>query len=124
MGIQSIIAFTILLFIDYRILSKFWYLIQQIIGCNRRNSNRFGNNTVSALVPTAANIQIASHEDDDVAEEAARIKTRSYHELMETDVLVLNQVEKVYGGAFHAVDQLSLGVKKSECFGLLGVNGA
>jgi ABC-type multidrug transport system ATPase subunit len=29
-----------------------------------------------------------------------------------------------YYGSFLAVDRLSIGIKKAECFGLLGVNGA
>lgn len=63
-------------------------------------------------------------DDDDVAAESERIKNSSPNELMATDVMVLNDVEKVYHGSFHAVDQISVGVKHGECFGLLGVNGA
>jgi ABC-type glutathione transport system ATPase component len=122
MGIQSIVSFTILLFIDYRIISKIWYFI----GFSGQNFNNLGNNTVSTIVPIVDNVQIPNivHEDEDVTEEAERIKAISNHEIVGTDVLVLNQVEKIYHGAFHAVDQISLGVKQGECFGLLGVNGA
>ena len=37
--------------------------------------------------------------------------------------LVLMQLEKWYGN-FLAVDKLTVGVPRGECFGLLGVNGA
>ena len=39
------------------------------------------------------------------------------------DRVVLLELTKFYG-RFHAVRGLSLGVKRGECFGLLGVNGA
>jgi ATP-binding cassette subfamily A (ABC1) protein 3 len=88
--------------------------------------NQSENNTISSIVPIRDTLQIPNitNEDDDVKEEAERIRSSPDHVLMETDVLVLNQVEKVYHGAFHAVDQISVGVKQRECFGLLGVNGA
>jgi ABC-type glutathione transport system ATPase component len=122
MVIQSFVSFTILLFIDYRIISKFWYFI----GCSGRTYNYLPNNSISTIVPIVDNIQFPNiaHEDEDVAEEAERIKAVCNHEIVGTDILVLNQVEKIYHGAFHAVDQISLGVKQGECFGLLGVNGA
>lgn len=117
MAIQSAISFTMLLFIDYRVLSKLWYTI--------RGNRRVYNLPDSTIIPMTDNqISNIHHEDDDVIAEAQRLQSSSDRELMETDVLVLNQVEKVYHGMFHAVDQLSVGVKQSECFGLLGVNGA
>ncbi|CAF0870807.1 unnamed protein product [Adineta steineri] len=125
MILQSVVSFTILLLIDYRILPKMWYFISRCCRFSSvsNNTEHIPNHTVSGLVITTDNMQVA-HEDEDVKEEAERIQNTHYNELMLTDVLVLNQVEKVYNGVFHAVDQLSVGVKKSECFGLLGVNGA
>ncbi len=126
MGIQSLISFTLLLLIDYRILSEVWYFIGSIGQPNNRPLYQNGNSTVSAIVPIRETLQIPgiTHEDNDVLEEEERIRTSPNHVLMETDVLVLSQVEKVYHGSFHAVDQISVGVKQRECFGLLGVNGA
>ena len=40
------------------------------------------------------------------------------------DVVVLNQIGKVYRGGKMAVKDLSFGIRKGECFGFLGVNGA
>nr|XP_034356614.1 retinal-specific phospholipid-transporting ATPase ABCA4 isoform X2 [Arvicanthis niloticus] len=60
-------------------------------------------------------------EDDDVAEERQRVMSGGN----KTDILKLNQLTKVYSGASSpAVDQLCVGVRPGECFGLLGVNGA
>lgn len=122
MGIQAFVSFALLLIIDYRVLPKLWYLIFGPKTISSHTSDR----AISTIVPITDDNHISNiqHEDDDVKTEAQRIQSSTQHELMETDVLVLNQVEKVYHGMFHAVDQISVGVKKSECFGLLGVNGA
>jgi ABC-type glutathione transport system ATPase component len=129
MGLQSIISFSILLLNDYQIFSKIWFFLHYGFRYNNRTYARLQDNTtnhaVSAIVQVEDNIRISdTNEDDDVKEEAERIQNTPSHVLMQTDVLVLNQVEKIYNGAFHAVDRLSVGVKRSECFGLLGVNGA
>jgi ABC-type glutathione transport system ATPase component len=133
MAIQSIVSFAILLLNDYRLFSKVWFFICHGFRFGNRNyahledtnAENTTNHTISSIVPIADNVQISiTHEDEDVKAEAERIQNTPYDELMRTDVLVLNQVEKIYNGVFRAVDQLSLGVKQSECFGLLGVNGA
>ncbi|XP_077556222.1 phospholipid-transporting ATPase ABCA3-like isoform X2 [Haemaphysalis longicornis] len=62
-------------------------------------------------------------EDDDVAMEKVRVLSSSVEELAEVDVLVLRQLTRSYGFC-RAVHELSLGVRRGECFGLLGVNGA
>lgn len=62
-------------------------------------------------------------EDDDVAEEKERVLSSSVSELAKRDVLVLRRMSRVYG-SFCAVHELSFGVRKGECFGLLGINGA
>lgn len=60
--------------------------------------------------------------DEDVLEERHRIQTMSRMEV-DDHRLVVKNVSKTYG-KFLAVNQLSIGVDGSECFGLLGVNGA
>ncbi|CAF1219331.1 unnamed protein product [Rotaria sordida] len=133
MSIQSIVLFTILLLITYQILPKlFFYTRRNSRVHNRPDTNIENNNeenqtnhTTSSTIPISYETQISNvYEDDDVKDEIERIQTTSYNELMQTDALVLNQVTKFYNGTFRAVDQLSLGVKQRECFGLLGVNGA
>ncbi|CAF1682200.1 unnamed protein product, partial [Adineta ricciae] len=124
MVIQSIICFAALFAIDYRLFSKLAYWIRHGF-TNNQTYVELGNNTISDIVPGAGQLRTEEPGDDaDVKAEVERLQTTSHFELIQTDVLVLNQVEKVYNGVFHAVDQISIGVKHGECFGLLGVNGA
>lgn len=41
-----------------------------------------------------------------------------------TFITILRDLVKYYDGGFRAVDRLCLGVRRGECFGLLGINGA
>ncbi|XP_067670801.1 uncharacterized protein [Haliotis asinina] len=62
-------------------------------------------------------------EDGDVHNERLRIQ----HGQTKDDLLYVNGLSKMYQRgrkSFLAVDNLSFGVSKGECFGLLGVNGA
>jgi len=64
------------------------------------------------------------YEDEDVAQERKRIMGGHLHD---NDLLVLQNLTKVYKQGLKkvlAVDGISVGVPKGECFGLLGVNGA
>lgn len=65
---------------------------------------------------------VSVDEDPDVTEERRKIHS-SNKAVLEENVLVLKDVTKYYK-KFLAVNGLCLGVKKYECFGLLGVNGA
>ncbi|XP_077189048.1 retinal-specific phospholipid-transporting ATPase ABCA4 isoform X2 [Paroedura picta] len=63
----------------------------------------------------------AEDDDEDVAEERYRIINGG----SKTDILKLQELTKIYsGGSTPAVDQLCVGIRPGECFGLLGVNGA
>ncbi|KAM4739858.1 phospholipid-transporting ATPase ABCA1 isoform 2-T2 [Anableps anableps] len=60
-------------------------------------------------------------EDEDVARERERVKSGK----AQSDILTMMDLSKVYkAGKKPAVDRLCLGIPRSECFGLLGVNGA
>ncbi|XP_061191991.1 uncharacterized protein LOC133200204 [Saccostrea echinata] len=62
-------------------------------------------------------------EDEDVGAERARIREST----TSGNSVTVSNLSKVYrrgGHDFLAVNQLCFGVKKGECFGLLGVNGA
>uniref|UniRef100_A0A672JTZ2 Zgc:172302 n=1 Tax=Salarias fasciatus TaxID=181472 RepID=A0A672JTZ2_SALFA len=60
-------------------------------------------------------------EDEDVARERERVKSGK----AQSDILSMIDLSKVYkAGKKPAVDRLCLGIPRSECFGLLGVNGA
>lgn len=62
-------------------------------------------------------------EDDDVRDERLRIMNTPASELFWTNHLVITELTKNYG-TFRAVNRLTFGVLKGECFGLLGLNGA
>ncbi|KAK5607825.1 ATP-binding cassette sub- A member 1 [Crenichthys baileyi] len=60
-------------------------------------------------------------EDEDVARERERVKSG----MAQSEILTMIDLSKVYkAGKKPAVDRLCLGIPRSECFGLLGVNGA
>ncbi|KAG1683906.1 ATP-binding cassette sub-family A member 3 [Nymphon striatum] len=61
--------------------------------------------------------------DDDVEKEKERILKSPLCDLFQSDMLIFSDLTKNYGSLV-AVDHLSLGIKKGECFGLLGMNGA
>ena len=69
-------------------------------------------------------VPAAPVEDNDVVAERERIVNTPVEQLKTTDVVILRQLTKVFGKRFLAVDRLSFGIPKGECFGLLGVNGA
>jgi len=69
-------------------------------------------------------VPVTPVEDNDVAAERERIVNTSVEELTDTDAVILRQLTKLYDNSFLAVDRLSVGIPKGECFGLLGVNGA
>ncbi len=62
-----------------------------------------------------------------MAKEIQRLKNSNLESLSRKEPLVVNKLVKVYrkGKAnVRAVNQLSFGVQKKQCFGLLGLNGA
>ena len=133
MLIQCVLFFGIILGMEYRFFSTIRGAIKKVLNPPQANyrtlsenngrvttDNTIGNiaRTTDTLTPTH------TADDDDVMKEAHRIQTTANQQLMESDLLVLNQVSKLYNGKFRAVDQISVGVPRGECFGLLGVNGA
>ncbi|KAI9562460.1 hypothetical protein GHT06_009893 [Daphnia sinensis] len=63
-------------------------------------------------------------EDDDVARERELIQSKPVTVLQKENNLVIKDLVKYYDQGFRAVDRLCLGVRRGECFGLLGINGA
>ncbi|KAJ8318607.1 hypothetical protein KUTeg_003698 [Tegillarca granosa] len=60
-------------------------------------------------------------------EEVSNEKSRVLSGYAKNDLLTVSNLSKVYkrsGKEFFAVDHLTFGVPKAECFGLLGINGA
>eukprot|EP00794_Sanderia_malayensis_P017572 gene17572-19324_t len=63
-------------------------------------------------------------EDEDVKNENDRVRNMTPGDICR-EAVVLQDLSKVFNrGNFKAVDNLSVGIPKRECFGLLGVNGA
>jgi ATP-binding cassette subfamily A (ABC1) protein 3 len=58
--------------------------------------------------------------DDDVANEVTRIHDGQGN----SDLIVLNDLTKMYNDTKLAVDHMTFGIPAGECFGLLGINGA
>ena len=65
--------------------------------------------------------------ENDVCNEFKRIKESNLKRISKEEPLVVNDLTVKYikkKSAFVAVNHLGFGVKKKECFGLLGLNGA
>lgn len=63
---------------------------------------------------------VDSEIDDDVANEADRVLSGDAND----DSIVLSELKKQYSNGKVAVDGLSFGIPRGQCFGLLGINGA
>lgn len=71
------------------------------------------------------NIPMDEFEDDpDVRCEKKNVDDLVREEIVESEAMVVEKLQKTYGGGFKAVQGISYTVKKGECFGLLGMNGA
>merc|ERR1719446_104083 len=69
---------------------------------------------------TGVDITTALPDDDDVLAEEERVLAGEAND----DLIVVNQLTKVYDNGKKAVNNMSLGIHPGECFGLLGINGA
>ncbi|KAG1683898.1 ATP-binding cassette sub-family A member 3 [Nymphon striatum] len=104
--------------------SEFFFFVLILVGIEKNLFQRmkclfsFKNNLKN---PTSEQIVIPS--DDDVEREKERILKTPLSRLSESDALIFRGLTKNYGDCV-AVDHLSLGIKRGECFGLLGMNGA
>jgi ATP-binding cassette subfamily A (ABC1) protein 3 len=81
--------------------------------------------------PLLAGAAAGEEEDEDVARERSRVSAAVADGVDDSgDVVLLSSVRKVYpGGGKHAeakvaVQGLSFGIPRGECFGFLGINGA
>ena len=121
MGLQSIVFFGLTLFIEHRQNKK--KVLPQPAGVERpaaATADADGDGDGAKTVGHDG----YNDEDTDVADERQRIYTSEGN----TDSLIVRDLRKVYkarGKKPHvAVNDITFGVHKSECFGLLGVNGA
>ncbi|CAL1288325.1 unnamed protein product [Larinioides sclopetarius] len=79
--------------------------------------------TPTSIPTLSESLDVESIEDDDVRIERMKIQSISLPDLFLSNHLVIKEVTKQYG-TFTAVNKVSFGVRKGECFGLLGLNGA
>ncbi|XP_058116458.1 phospholipid-transporting ATPase ABCA3-like [Anopheles ziemanni] len=103
MGVVGMVGFLILMGIEFRVIERIF----------KRRRQR-----TAELAPLSED----STMDDDVWREKNRVKGLSNAEIGNSN-LIVSELTKYYG-KFLAVNQLSVSVDGSECFGLLGVNGA
>ena len=107
----------------------FWFLIVltelNVFSQLKAKYNDFKINIMKKLTKKEIleNVEIQETVDLDVSTESKRIEESDFNKLKETDALIIKRLAKYYGD-FLAVDHISYGVKRGECFGLLGVNGA
>lgn len=66
-------------------------------------------------------VQRSIDVDDDVKKEEERVMNSAKDC---GDVIQLRQLRKVYNGEKVAVDRITFGLQRGQCFGLLGINGA
>ena len=111
--LQGDAYFLLLLLIDTGILMKIYYkllMLQIGLSTNDDTEREIG--------------------DSDVALERSRVLAMSPQQKRSGDVVILDHLTKVYAKFMQcskthlAVDRLTLGIPRGECFGLLGVNGA
>ncbi|XP_076337701.1 ATP binding cassette subfamily A member 3 isoform X2 [Tachypleus tridentatus] len=81
----------------------------------RKNKNSIGINEEEAVSSVV--------DDDDVINEKDLVNSSSVSNLFQSNVLILQNLTKYYKNLL-AVDHISFGVRRGECFGLLGINGA
>lgn len=150
MALQTVVYGALVLAIDGKLLRRIHFLLRQHLThlfhkLVRRSSGRssrsssgrlqggymavgsqpsYAHGEAGGLLDTTADVEVAD-EDIDVREERLRVQQGR---CMDAQVL-LQGVTKSYSQGFrrppvHAVRGLSVGVRRNECFGLLGVNGA
>jgi len=82
------------------------------------------------VIDVDANEVSLASEEEDVSAEKQRIAETPLNDLFTTDSVIVDRLSKTYHGGggnretVVAVDRLSFGVRRGECFGLLGINGA
>ena len=111
--IQFLVHFLILFLIEANVIRDLKYFL-----------NRFKNNNESI---EKQQIEIEKlygdiEKDSDVLDEENRI-SKMNDDLIKQEIFIANKLSKNYEN-FMAVKGISFGMKDSECFGLLGVNGA
>uniref|UniRef100_A0A6P7GKL5 ATP-binding cassette sub-family A member 3-like n=1 Tax=Diabrotica virgifera virgifera TaxID=50390 RepID=A0A6P7GKL5_DIAVI len=101
--LTGIILFALLLAIEYKIFSRVHYYLTQ-------------KHFTKKPIPV-------EDEDSDVSKERERIHVATEIDIKQNYTLAVKDLTKYYKN-FLAVNGLCVGIRKFECFGLLGINGA
>lgn len=105
-------AIFLFLFVEnQQLMEKFGYFCSKLQFCwclNREDKSEIES------------IQMEEIDDPDVKNEKMNVDSLIRDEKVETEAMVVSQLEKIYGGDFKAVQGISFSVKRGECFGLLG----
>lgn len=101
--LTGLFLFVLLIAVEYKLFSRISYYISQKFFTKRPET-----------IP---------NEDEDVVEEKERMHIATETAIKQNYTLVIKDLTKYYKN-FLAVNGLCLGIRKFECFGLLGVNGA
>jgi len=115
LGVQSIVFWILIVLVEYNVLRSLKYFLYQI------KSNYL--NKLKKTEQLDENVELFEKIDEDVKAEYDRIDVSDMGQLSETNAMIIKKLTKYYGN-FCAVDHISYGVRRGECFGLLGVNGA
>ena len=107
---QAIVFWSLIVLIEHNVIR---HLKNVLIQCKMK----FGKSN------SHKDLELIETIDSDVNHESDRIENSDLKKLFETDALIIKKLTKNYGN-FCAVDHISYGVRRGECFGLLGVNGA
>lgn len=108
---MGLVSFIIIILIESKIIKKVKYVIETKMFAVKKPDKDSGQNRIV-------------QDDGDVAAENHRLRSTELSELFLTENMILQDLTKVYGNKFLAVNKVCLGVKHGECFGLLGINGA
>jgi hypothetical protein len=109
---ESILYLALAIFIDK------WSSNPKAVSIWRNFVGIFTCKFLSHRIDANAN-ESAYTEDDDVKDEETRVMEGSANE----DLIVLTGLTKIFGTGKVAVNGVSLGIPRGECFGLLGING-
>jgi len=120
MAAQGLIFFVILFILESDSCRR---AVRPIKERHRDDNIQLRQQVVEMTTP-ANGVSAGLLEDNDVATERERIVSTPVEQLWTTDTVILRQLTKLYDNSFLAVDRLSVGIARGECFGLLGVNGA
>lgn len=120
----GVFSFIILMLKEFRKFEILYYKFRMIY----RGIGKLFQKKVTEVTDTTVdnnfvdNNIVAEVEDEDVKFEKERINNMAPNDYKNYNLIMKNMTR--YYGDFKAVNELCVGIKHSECFGLLGINGA